>query len=150
MKGTSLNGKINAHASKDFATVFHVRESQVEVDKRIAASRLPIVPVVRGAAANDDAFYKEVIDIPMRPKWTPDMAADEVSTHTCTETRLKQTRDGVGSVCSFHRCEWTFSPDSPAFAPHRFTRTKSSRSKSICRPFMTGTRRTGSITLSTT
>ena len=51
----------------DLFTVFHVREAQYEVDKRIVAARQPLP---RRAAHHEDLqLYQQLIDIPTRPPW---------------------------------------------------------------------------------
>jgi hypothetical protein len=109
-----MKGAVSSNTSRELATVFHVRESQAEVEKRIAAAREPVRTLytikpaaiatagagaadAKGSAAagasdgkagaliddaarraSDDSFYREVIDIPLRPAWKPAMKPEQV------------------------------------------------------------------------
>ena len=59
-------------------TVFHVRESQVEIEKRISLSRCAYQysPEARKA---DEKTYAKVIPIPLRPPWTNKMSREQVN-----------------------------------------------------------------------
>lgn len=77
----------------ELQTVFHVREAGYEVEKRINDSQLPLkrqlvsspnsalVVLTRRLQSRivDYSFYKEVIDIPVRPAWKEGMTHDQVS-----------------------------------------------------------------------
>ena len=56
----------------DLFTVFHVREAQYEVDKRIIAARQPLS---RRPHDEDTQLYQQLIDIPTRPAWHESMKA---------------------------------------------------------------------------
>ena len=62
---------------KDLFTVFHVREAQYEVDKRVNAARQPLAARV-DMQTYDGQLYQETISIPLRPPWTAAMKAARV------------------------------------------------------------------------
>ena len=61
----------------DLYTVFHVREAQYEVDKRVNAARQPLGARV-DMQTHDGQLYQETISIPLRPAWTASMKAKRV------------------------------------------------------------------------
>ena len=107
--------------------MFHVREAGYEVEKRVNESQLPLkrdLVFAPGFFVGTDwlesqsrvvdySFYKEVIDIPVRPSWHPGMKSEEA-------------RVGVQRNFTWARC--------------RFSRTKIAISRSICRKSTSGTR----------
>ena len=61
----------------DLFTVFHVREAQYEVDKRVNAARQPL-PARLDMQTSDGQLYQETISIPLRPAWSSSMKAKHV------------------------------------------------------------------------
>lgn len=65
----------NARADKVIQTVFHVRESDQEVEKRIIDARIPLAKRNRTA---DPTMYQEIVSIPLRPRWNNTMKSAAV------------------------------------------------------------------------
>ena len=65
---------------KDLFTVFHVREAQYEVDKRVNAARQPLSHRV-DMQTHDGQLYQETISIPLRPPWTASTKAKRLQQH---------------------------------------------------------------------
>ena len=51
-----------------------MREADYEVERRIIASRAPLVRRAPGETMSDFNFYQEIVHVPVRPAWTATMS----------------------------------------------------------------------------
>jgi hypothetical protein len=58
---------------EDLQTVFHVREAEWEIEKRVIASQQPLVALPPSWRSLGEDFYPSSVDMPKRPAWDKSM-----------------------------------------------------------------------------